>query len=88
MMAASLAGCGSGNQNTAPAGSTAAESKAETETQKTESGEKVKLTFWMEMTTPELDQVYQTAVDNYMSEHPDVEIEYLGIPGNAADAKK
>ena len=57
-MAASLAGCGSGNQNTAPAGSTAAESKAETETQKTESGEKVKLTFWMEMTTPELDQVY------------------------------
>ena len=36
MMAASLAGCGSGNQNTAPAGSTAAESKAETETQKTE----------------------------------------------------
>ena len=87
MMAASLAGCGSGNQNTAPAGSTAAESKAETETQKTESGEKVKLTFWMEMTTPELDQVYQTAVDNYMSEHPDVEIEYLGIPGNAADAK-
>ena len=41
----------------------------------------------MEMTTPELDQVYQTAVDNYMSEHPDVEIEYLGIPGNAADAK-
>ena len=30
----------------------------------------------MEMTTPELDQVYQTAVDNYMSEHPDVEIEY------------
>ena len=87
MMAASLAGCGSGNQNTAPAGSTAAESKAETEAQKTESGEKVKLTFWMEMTTPELDQVYQTAVDNYMSEHPDVEIEYLGIPGNAADAK-
>ena len=42
MMAASLAGCGSGNQNTAPAGSTAAESKAETETQKTESGEKDK----------------------------------------------
>ena len=72
MMAASLAGCGSGNQNTAPAGSTAAESKAETEDTK-QKAKKVKLTFWMEMTTPELDQVYQTAVDNYMSEHPDVE---------------
>jgi len=62
------------------------------ETGQTQDGEKdgteeVTLTFWMEMTTPELDEAYQEAVDGYMELHPNVKIEYLGIPGNAIDAK-
>ena len=49
--------------------------------------EEITLTFWMEMTTPELDEIYQAAVDRYMQSNPNIKIEYLGIPGNAADAK-
>ena len=45
------------------------------------------LSFWMEMTTPEMDKVYQNAVDTYVSQNGDVTIDYLGIPGNAVDAK-
>ncbi len=95
-MTISLAGCGGSSQSTETTAAQQTEAAQETEAvQETENaaedvssdGEKVKLTFWMEMTTPDLDQVYQAAVDQYMAEHPNVEIEYLGIPGNAVDAK-
>lgn len=95
-MVLGLAGCGGSGQTVTttaadnqPVETTAGESTtgATQETQAAQNEEPIKLTFWMEMTTPELDEVYQAAVDRYMETHPNVTIEYLGIPGNAVDAK-
>ncbi|MCC8061447.1 MAG: sugar ABC transporter substrate-binding protein [Clostridiales bacterium] len=95
IMAMGLAGCGGQSSSSSTATTTAAataasESQAAGDSSQTAAAaeeETIHLTFWMEMTTPELDEVYQAATDKYMEAHPNVEIEYLGIPGNAADAK-
>lgn len=87
-MVFSLAACGGGAGSSESSTATAQPSAAAgQDTQAAGDGEQVTLTFWMEMATPELNEKYQAAADAYMELNPNVKIEYLGIPGNAIDAK-
>ena len=93
----SLAGCSAkpGNETTAEVktqgettvGESAEKAQESSEKSGETKGETVKLTWWMEMSTPELNEAYEAAAAAYMEKNPNIEIEFLGIPGNSADAK-
>ena len=93
----SLAGCSAkpGNETTAgvktqgetTVGESAEKAQESSEKSGETKGETVKLTWWMEMSTPELNEAYEAAAAAYMEKNPNIEIEFLGIPGNSADAK-
>lgn len=48
---------------------------------------KVKLTFWDENPGPVQTPVFEKLLDDFMKEHPNIEVEYVGIPWESAKEK-
>ena len=85
----SLAGCSAkpGNETTAEVktqgettvGESAEKAQESSEKSGETKGETVKLTWWMEMSTPELNEAYEAAAAAYMEKNPNIEIEFREI---------
>ncbi|MCI1981894.1 MAG: sugar ABC transporter substrate-binding protein [Oscillospiraceae bacterium] len=67
------------SSSSSPKGNT---SKSQNQTQ---SNGKVKLTYWAGSGTEERNTYLKKVFDQYSKKHPNVSIEYLGVPGSASD---
>lgn len=50
-------------------------------------GAKQKVVFWMSMQTPDRDAFMQNILDEFRTQNPDIDLEFLGVPGNIVDFK-
>lgn len=48
---------------------------------------KVKLVFWDENAGPQRTPIWETLIDRFNEENPDIEVEYVGLPKDSAKAK-
>ncbi|MEK3966213.1 ABC transporter substrate-binding protein [Paenibacillus sp. FSL H7-0323] len=79
-----LSGCGSSNNNnnSSNASPQPSSSTSDSGTETKDSGKKTTLTFWAAATTPDRDVFWQKVTKEFMAEHPNIKIEYLGVPGD------
>lgn len=86
MVMSMLTGCGSKNEETKPAETTTESENTETETAE-EAVEPVTITFWDENAGDQRTEYYMTIIEQFEKEHPNIKIEYLGLPSADAMSK-
>lgn len=76
-----LAGCGGNNGGNNGGDSAAA---ADNGAGKAASGEKAKISFWAAAVTTERNAFFEEIVKQFEQENPDIDVDYLGVPGDLA----
>lgn len=54
---------------------------------KVDAQDKVKLTFWDENAGPQRTPLWESLIEKFEAENPDIDVEYVGLPKNEAKAK-